>query len=102
MRDQPIENGDRVRPDDQFVMIGPEMRCDAAGMFELVERRLVEADRERLDLRAGRLRHQSDDEARVDAARKECPERYVAHKMRADRLRKHATKLFDRLDFRAG
>ena len=40
-----------VRADDELVMLGAEMLRDAARMLELVELRLVEADRERLHRR---------------------------------------------------
>ena len=68
MPHEPIENADGVRLHDELVVIGSEMPRDAPGVLELVERRLVEADRERLHASARRLGHQADDEARVDAA----------------------------------
>ena len=67
--DQVIENRHPVRLDDELVMIGSEVRGNAARVFELVERRLVESDRERLDLLAGGLGHQANHQARIDPTR---------------------------------
>ena len=48
-RSSSVEDADRIRLDDELVMIGAEMPGDAPRVLELVEGGLVEADRERLD-----------------------------------------------------
>ena len=91
MIDQPIEDRQRVGAHDEFVVIGPEPIGDGPRMLQLVERGLVEADRKCLDLRR-RLRHQADDDTRVDAAGEECAERHVADEVCADRIGQHLTQ----------
>ena len=70
----------------------PKCCGDAPRVLELVERRLVEADREGLHARAGDLGHQPDDQARVDAAREERAERHVADQVRADGVGQHGAR----------
>src|SRR5690349_8313261 len=78
------------------------MAGDAARVFELVERRLVEADRKRLDASAGGFRHQPDDEAGVDAAREERAKRDVADQMRADGVAQNRAQVANRVALGAG
>ena len=54
------------------------------GVPGLVERRVVEPDRERLHRPVRRPLHQADDDRRVDPAREERPERDVGHHLLAD------------------
>jgi hypothetical protein len=68
-----------ARAYDQLVVVGAEELGHAAGVLELVEARVVEADRERLHGRVQQLAHQRDVRRRVDAAGEEDPERDVAH-----------------------
>ena len=97
MRDEPVEDADRVRLDDELVVIRAEVVRDAPGVFQLVERRLVEPDGKRLHARAGGLRHQADNQARVDAAGQERAERNVAHQMRADGVGEHVEERHGRV-----
>ena len=66
------------------MVLGAEMLGHAARVLELVERRLVEADRERLHRAPDAAAISADDEARVDAAGEERAERHVADQVRAD------------------
>src|SRR4051794_15170178 len=58
-------------------MLGAEMLRDAARVRKLVVRRLAKTDRERLYRLRQMAAHQRDDDARIEAARKERAERYV-------------------------
>ncbi len=60
--DQLVENPQRVRADDELMMVGAVVLRDASRMLEFVERRLVEADRECLHGPARLPRHERDDE----------------------------------------
>ena len=57
-----------------------------ARVFELVERAILERDRERLERPIDHPRHQRRDGAAVDAAGEEHAERHVAHQPEADRF----------------
>ena len=67
VRDEPIENRESVGPDHELVVIGAEVSRDRPGMLQFVERRFVEANRERLDRTRRCARHQADDGGRVHA-----------------------------------
>ena len=84
MRDETIQDAHRVGLDDELVMLGVEMPRDTARFIELVECRLVEADREGLDACAGGARHQRHHRARVDTTGEKCAQGDIAHQMRAD------------------
>ena len=86
MLDQPIEDRQAVGPDDELVMLGAEVPRHCSRMLQLVELRFVEPDRERLHRLGRGFCHQSDDDARVDAAGEECTERNVADHVRAHRI----------------
>ena len=101
VRHQIVENRDGVRLDDELVVVGAEMLRDQARVLQLVERRLVEADREGLHARAGGLRHQADHHARVDAAGEKRAERHVADQMRGDGAGQHVAQLLDGVGFRS-
>ena len=60
-------------------MIGPEDRRDLASIRELARRRTGEADGERLHGLAHLLRHERDDQARVESAAEHRAERNVGH-----------------------
>ena len=76
--------------------------CAASSAYAaLVERRVVEPDRERLHRPARRLLHQADDDRRVDPAREERPERNVGDHLLAHRLAEGRAELLDVLAGRA-
>ena len=81
-----IHDAEDVRRDDHLVMLGAVPFRDPAGVAQLVEVLLDEADRERLHRGRGETRQRGHDRARVDAAAQERPQRHVAHHMQADRL----------------
>ena len=66
--------------------IGADRARDLARVFELVERAILERDREGLQRPVDHPRHQRGDRAAVDAARQEHAERHVAHQPQADRF----------------
>ena len=92
MLDQPIENRQAVRSHDELMVFSAKVLRDGAGVLQFVELRLVEPDRERLHGRGRGLCHQPDNDARVHAARKECPERHVADHVRAHRIGQDAAQ----------
>ena len=56
---------------------GAEVLCYAAGKGRLVHVRVIEPDRERVDVAPAHLLHERDDERRVDAARQKRADRNV-------------------------
>jgi hypothetical protein len=70
--------------------------------IQLVERAILEPDRERLQRPIDESRHQDSNRAAVDTAGQEHPERHVAHQPQADRFfeqaRKRGTTSFDAID----
>jgi hypothetical protein len=87
-----VEDRQPVGAHDELVVLRVEVLRDGPRMFQLVELRLVEADRERLDGPAGGLRHQPDDEARVDPAGEERAQRHVADHVRPYGVGQHGTQ----------
>ena len=77
MLDERRQDVERVRLDDQLVVIGAEFLRHLAGVRQLVEVALAEADRERLHRRRAQLGHLGDDRARIHAAAQKGAERDV-------------------------
>ena len=78
--------------DDDLVAVGSDRARDLARVFELVERAILEPDRERLQRPVDEPRHQDSNRAAVDTAGQEHPERHVAHQPQADRFFEQAEK----------
>src|ERR1700730_487316 len=102
MRDQLVQNAKRVGLHDQLMMVCPEVPRHASRGLELVAFSLVEPDGERLDPGAGRLRHQSDDETRIDAAGQKRTKRDVAHEVGSDGVGQYRAQLGNGFGLRAG
>src|SRR3989442_396381 len=79
-------------------MVGVEGACDAARVRGLVERRVVEPDREGLEAPPEMPRGERGDRARVDAPREEDPERDVAHEVLPHREIEHGAERLHGLD----
>jgi hypothetical protein len=62
---------DRVRTDDELVMLGAELLGNSPGVRKLVESRGIEPDGERLDRPSAGLGHRRDDRGGVDPAGEE-------------------------------
>src|SRR5947208_16035015 len=82
-------------------MVGVEGACDAARVRGLVERRVVETDREGLEAPAEVPRGERGDSARVDPPREEDPERDVAHEVLPHREIEHGAERLYGLDLTA-
>ena len=81
--------------DDDLVGVGVNRARDLARVRELVERPLLERDRERLQRTIDHPRHQRGNRAAVDAARQEHPERHVAHQPEANGFGQQRSELID-------
>src|SRR5438445_2451880 len=79
-------------------VVGAEGACDAARVRGLVERRVVEPDREGLEAPAEMPRGVRGDRARVDPPREEDPERDVAHEVLPHREIEHGAERLHGLD----
>jgi hypothetical protein len=88
---------DRVRAHDQLVMVGRVPVRDQPGLLELVERALLEADREGADPVRALAGGQARERGRVDPARQQHAHRHVGDEVRADRVAEPLTKLFREL-----
>ena len=75
--------------------VGVNRARDLARVRELVERPLLERDRERLQRTIDHPRHQRGNRAAVDAARQEHPERHVAHQPEANGFGQQRSELID-------
>lgn len=75
---------DLVGRDSEFGVVGAVVVGDLPGSPGLIEQRLLEAHRERLDGVVHQVRHSPDDDARVDAAAQERAERNVTHQALLD------------------
>jgi hypothetical protein len=86
--DEPVERDRLFRERElQLVVIRAELVGDEARIGELVARAgLLEADCERVHRPVHLLRHQGDDQARVEAAAEHRAERHVAHQPHPDRV----------------
>jgi hypothetical protein len=75
-----------VRVDDHLVVIGAVAFGDQPGVGKLALVLAREANRERLDRLGGLVRHQGDDQRRIEASRKERAEGNIGHHAHADGL----------------
>ena len=82
--------------DHDFVRVGADGARDLARVFELVERAVLERDREGLQRTIEHPRHERRDRAAVDAAREEHAERDIGHQAQADRFFEQLAEARDR------
>ncbi len=87
----------RVGVQSQLAVHRPVARRDGAGATELVERCLLEADRERADRLGRLLRGERGERARVDAAGEQDADWHVGEQVGADRVTKPGPALLDEL-----
>ncbi len=99
--DQPRQQLDRVRADDQLVMIGAVALGDEAGAGELVEALLLEPDREGAQGFLGVGAGEGCEAAGVDAAGEEDADRDVGDEVGADAVVEDLAQLFGELVLRA-
>ena len=79
-----LEEKPRLRPDEQFVMVGAVALRDAPRVGALVEAPLLEADRERVHGFCRLLRGERGQDGGVDAAREQDADGNVGEQVRAD------------------
>ena len=83
MRHQVVEDGEGVGLHDQLVVFGPESSRHLPSVGLLVESRVLEADRERLERPRRVARGEGDDGARIRAPAQEGPEGNIADQVLA-------------------
>ena len=79
MFDQRRQNFHRVRPHDEFVMLGADIFRDAPRVMQLTEVLFFETNRECLDLLGRLLGHQRDHRTGIYAAGKKSTQRHFRH-----------------------
>ena len=87
---EPRQQVDRVRAHDQLVMVGAVQLGHAARQLELVERALLEADRERAHAVGALARGQRGERRRVDAARQHHADRDIGDEVGATESRRRS------------
>src|SRR5687768_18523348 len=65
---QLIEDAERVRTDNELMMLGAEVIRYGSSVLEFIELRIIETNREGLDRTVGCFGHEADHGARVDSA----------------------------------